>query len=190
MGADKPAVTAEGPFEIERKFLIRFPELAWLQREAECSEIRQTYLLADKGVRARVRMRSFPDRCEYSYTEKVKLTPLRRIEREREISREEYEQLLRRADPRRRTIHKRRFCLPYAGKLLEIDLFDFWDDRAFLEIELEDEDEPYELPPQLQVLREVTGDKRYSNAALAREIPNEDIEGLLAGLAAERTDEK
>ena len=180
---------AEGPFEIERKFLIRRPELSWLQQNADCSEIRQTYLQSPDGVRARVRMRRWEDRCVYTYTEKIKLSPLRRIEREREIDAEEYARLLRRADPARRTICKRRYCLPYAGKTLEIDLFDFWDDLALLEIELEDEDESYQIPPQLQVLREVSGDKRYSNAALAKQIPQEELERPFAGQAVERTDE-
>ena len=86
---DRPPA-AEGPFEIERKFLIRRPELAWLQKEADCSEIRQTYLQSPEGLRARVRMRQWPNRCVYTYTEKVKLSALRRIEREREIDAEEH----------------------------------------------------------------------------------------------------
>jgi hypothetical protein len=32
-------------FEIERKYLIRMPDPEWLAREAEATEIRQTYLL-------------------------------------------------------------------------------------------------------------------------------------------------
>jgi CYTH domain-containing protein len=37
-----------------------------------------------------------------------------------------------------------------------------------LEVELCTKDEAVELPPFIPITKEVTGDKRYSNAALAR----------------------
>ena len=56
-----------------------------------------------------------------------------------------------------------------------LDVYDFWSDRATAEIELSTEDEEAELPPCLQVIREVTADRRYKNAALAREVVFEEI---------------
>ena len=37
-------------FEIERKFLIRYPDLDWLNSAAERTEIEQTYLIAERPV--------------------------------------------------------------------------------------------------------------------------------------------
>jgi CYTH domain-containing protein len=55
-------------------------------------------------------------------------------------------------------------------------VFSFWDDRAFLEIELADEEEEFTLPAGLRLIREVTDDPRYTNAALSLAIPEESIE--------------
>ena len=41
-------------------------------------------------------------------------------------------------------------------------------DKAILEIELRDEDEEVRLPQEIRVLKEVTNDPEYKNAALAR----------------------
>ena len=53
------------------------------------------------------------------------------------------------------------------------DLYPFWEKQAVLEVELRDEDEGFQIPPELRILREVTGDPRYLNSSLAREIPDE-----------------
>ena len=84
--------------------------------------------------------------------------------------------MLRRADPSRQTIAKTRWVLPWRGQLFEIDIFPFWDDRALMEIELTEENQAVELPPQIRVLREVTGDRRYTNSSLSREILREPLE--------------
>ena len=165
------------PFEIERKFLIRMPDISWLSAMAECSQISQTYLVNDiAGTSERVRCRRSKNGVVYTHTKKTRITAIRRIEIEHEISREEYEQLLLRADPARRTIEKTRYCLRRNGLLYEIDVFPFWPDRAFLEVELTHEDQPLIWPEGVTCIREVTDDGRYTNSALARSIPWDDIE--------------
>lgn len=162
--------------EIERKFLIRMPDRALLDRIGECSEIEQTYLSPDaEGVRARIRRRSRNGESVYTLTTKSHLTDMTRIEIEREIGRAEYEKLLQQADPERRTIRKTRCCIPYEGQLFEIDLFPFWKKQAYLEIELEREDQPVRFPPYIELLREVTSEERYTNSSLAKEIPEEEL---------------
>ncbi len=163
-------------FEIERKYLIRYPSAELLGQCASRSDITQTYLAKRDGHGGeRVRKRVYADRTEYTHTEKRKITAIRREEREREIGREEYEALLQRADPERRTIEKTRYCLDHAGKLFEIDLYPFWRDRAVMEIELEGEEECVTLPEEIAIIREITQDKRYTNRAIAKEIPQEEI---------------
>ena len=75
------------------------------------------------------------------------------------------------ADPALRPIFKTRYAIPYKGRTAEVDLYDFWQDRATVEVELANENESAELPPYLRVIREVSDDKRYKNVNLARELP-------------------
>ena len=162
-------------FEIERKYLIRMPDRAWLEKEAEGTEITQTYLLSPPGTTERVRRRGRDSVYVCTHTTKTKLSDLRRIEEEEVITEEEYGRLLQRADPERRVIRKTRWCFRYEGQLFELDVFPFWDDRAYLEIELRDESQKVSLPPDLTIIREVTEDPRYTNAALSVKIPYDDI---------------
>ena len=100
-------------------------------------------------------------------------TAVTRIEREHEIPAAEFEALLSERDGALRTIEKTRYLVPFEGHTLEIDVFPFWNDRAFCECELQSEDEPLPLPDWLHVYREVTDDPRYTNRALARSVPDE-----------------
>ncbi len=161
-------------YEIERKFLIRRPEEAWLEKSAQGSDIIQTYLKTEaNGHSDRVRRREGKNGVVYTHTVKRRVSDLRREEQEREISEAEYRTLLQRADPERRTIRKRRYVLPYDGKDFEIDVYPFWQDKAVMEIELTDEMETVMLPPEIEIIKEVTGDRRYTNAALAKAIPED-----------------
>lgn len=159
-----------GPFEIERRYLIRRPDELWLDGAAERSEIVQTYLTGDDGATERVRMRRNGESTAYTHTIKHRVNDLRSVEIETEIEADEYAELLKRADPRRAAICKTRYCLTYCGQTFEIDLYPFWKDQALMEIELTDEGQAVSLPPGIELLREVSGDRRYSNASLAREL--------------------
>ena len=159
-------------YEIERKFLIRRPAAAWLEANCQGTDIIQTYLKAEApGYNERVRRREGKNGVVYTHTVKRRISDLRREEQEREISEGEYRALLQRADPERRSIEKRRYVLAYEGKEFEIDVYPFWQDRAVMEIELADEAETVKLPPEIEIIKEVTRDRRYTNAALAKEIP-------------------
>jgi len=150
--------------------------MEFLLAKAQQSHIIQTYLLREEtGCSARVRSRSTAGHTVYTCTVKKRISDMTRIEDEREISREEYEKLLLQADPHRQVIEKQRFVYEYMGQCFEIDVFPFWTDRALMEIELEKEDEAVLFPPEIEIVRELTGDKRYTNAAIARSIPDEQI---------------
>ena len=161
-------------FEIERKFLIAMPDEAFLEN-CDRSEITQTYLRGEENITERVRKRVYRDKCEYTHTVKRKLNDMRRVEDEREIDGNTCSELLERADPARRPIQKTRCCFSHGGKLWELDVFPFWENQAFLEIELTSEEEDFSLPPGIRLIREVTDDPRYTNAALSFEIPDEEI---------------
>jgi len=165
------------PLEIERKFLVRMPDPEILARLAlRRIGITQIYLTPGEysSVR-RLRLSRWDREEKRFFTEKLRLSDRTRIEREREITPAEWEELYAQRDETLHVIEKVRWCVPYAGHTLEIDVFPFWTDRAFCEAELTEEDEPLELPEWLEVVREVSADRRYTNYALAREIPREEL---------------
>ena len=157
--------------EIERKFLIVFPDESRLSAMEGCRvyEIEQVYLPATKGISERVRRVNDGHKTTYIHTVKKKLSALTRSEFEEEISAEVYARMSDGCDEK---ISKRRYRIPYGGRLLEIDIFPFWRTRAFCEVELEREEEKVVLPDFIEVIRDVSEDNRYSNHSLARELTN------------------
>lgn len=158
------------PLEIERKFLIEYPDIAWLESNPNCRriEIIQTYLKSAEGEEVRVRQRGSDGNYVYSLTTKRAVTGLKRVEIERRLTKEEYLTLLMEADTSMRSIRKNRYCLIYQGQYFEIDLYDFWQDRAIVELEVSHEGTKVVFPEQIKVIREVTDDPEYKNAHLAK----------------------
>ena len=158
------------PLEIERKYLIEYPDLAYLEGLPNCRrvDIVQTYLQSAPNVTARVRRRGRDGAYLYYHTIKQRITDVRRVEIERRIDEEEYARLLLEADPARHPIRKSRYCLMDRGQYFELDVFPFWKDQAVLEIELNDEHTPVVFPDCLKVIREVTGEPEFSTSNLAR----------------------
>lgn len=158
------------PMEIERKYLIEYPDLKWLESLPNCRkvDIIQTYLLSKEGEELRVRQRGENGSYIYYKTLKRKLSGLSRIEVEQRLSEGEYLRLLMEADPARRPIRKTRYCLSWENRYYEIDVYPFWTGRAIVEVELSDENESVSLPKKLKLIREVTDDDAYKNASLAK----------------------
>lgn len=158
------------PYEIERKFLIEYPDVSALEKLPNCQrvEIIQTYLTAPDGEECRVRQRGIDGNYVYYQTTKKKVTELKRVEVERRLSKDEYLRLLMQADPNYRPIRKTRYCLTFDNQYFEIDVYPFWKDKAILEIELADESAGIRFPAQVKVIEEVTDDDSYKNASLAR----------------------
>ncbi|MCQ2540568.1 MAG: AAA family ATPase [Acetatifactor sp.] len=158
------------PYEIERKFLIEYPELAYLESRSDCQkvEIIQTYLNAGPDEEARVRQRGADGSYIYFKTIKKKITETSRIEIEERLSQAEYLKNLMNADTNLHQIRKNRYCLTYEGQYFEIDIYPFWTDKAIVEIELLSEEEEIKMPEFLHVIKEVTDDVNYKNSSLAR----------------------
>lgn len=158
------------PYEIERKYLIKYPDIKWLEANPSCRliEIIQTYLNCDDGEEVRVRQRGCNGNYIYYQTIKRKVSDIKRVEIERRLSQSEYLELLMEADTTRTQIRKTRYCLTYENQYFEIDVYPFWHDQAIAEIELSDESAVIRFPKQIEVIREVTNDDSYKNAALSR----------------------
>ena len=164
------------PLEIERKFLIRRPAEELLQHYGTaCLELEQIYLTRrEKGESRRIRKSSCNGETRYHYNEKTRLSSIKRIEHEWELSEAEYATLQREADPDCAVIHKVRWLIPAGELTLEVDVFPFWQHQAFCEAELTDESQPVELPDWMELIREVTDEDGYTNHAMARQLPPED----------------
>jgi len=157
------------PYEIERKYLIEYPDIKWLESNPNCQriEIIQTYLNSAVGDEVRVRQRGIDGNYVYFQTIKKKLSELKRVEIERRLSQAEYLKLLMEADTTKRQIRKTRYCLTYENQYFEIDVYPFWNDKAIVEIELSDENAAITFPEQIKIIKEVTDDDSYKNSSLA-----------------------
>ena len=160
----------KAPLEIERKFLIRYPDIEKLKEmpDYRCVHIEQTYLESDDDFAGgRIRRITEGATVTYIYTFKEKISDLTRYEFEKAITREEYLQLLSHKTPDTITIEKDRHSFSYAGLTYELDIYSFWQDRATLEAEVDSEDTPIPIPPCVELIEEVTFDRRYRNSQLA-----------------------
>lgn len=158
--------------EIERKYLIEIPDIDILKAQPNynASEIEQMYISIDgsgeyKGDR--IRKRAFSDVTKYYQTHKEYISGMSKIEIEGEISEEEYKLLSKKKLPDSRVIRKVRHCFDFEGQVLELDIYEFWKDKATVEVELESEEQKVTLPEFIKVIKDVTDDKSYSNFALS-----------------------
>lgn len=154
-------------FEIERKFLIQ--RVKEIIPDETRWDIVQTYLTKNSPeIQRRVR-KITENECmiSYFYTEKKFLSSGVREENECEISEKEYNSLLREADKNLRDVIKTRRIFPYDGLKLEMDEYPFSEKCATVEAEIENITDKINFPDFIHVIKEVTGDSRYSNASLA-----------------------
>ena len=157
------------PFEIERKFLIEYPNIEWLESLSNVQkvEIIQTYLNSDNDDEVRIRQRGLDGNFTYTKTTKRKVSDIKRMEIEKRLTKDEYLKLLMDADTTKHQIRKTRYCMTYKNNYLEIDIYPFWKNQAILEVELSNENAEINLPNELKVITEVTNDNYYKNANLA-----------------------
>ena len=146
--------------EIERKFLVKGD-----YKKDALSETRivQAYLssVAERTVRIRIR----GEQAFITIKGKGNQSGTTRFEWEKEIPLDEAEDLLKICEPG--IIDKTRYLVRVGSHTFEVDEF-YGESKGLVlaEIELSDEDEKFEKPNWLG--EEVTGDKRYYNAALVK----------------------
>ncbi len=159
------------PIEIEKKYLIKMPDIDCLIKEyhANKSEILQTYLLSEHEEE-RVRQRGINGNYWYTNTIKIKINEEERLEQNETISKEEYLACLMRTDTSLKPIRKNRYNFVYKNQYFELDVYPSSYDVAVLEIELTNINSEVGLPPFINVIKDVTEDPRYKNAALAKDM--------------------
>lgn len=160
------------PSEIERKYLIEYPTKELLNGLdfSSKTEIIQTYLLSDnENTERRVRQRGTKQNgYNFYYTEKIPISNIERIEREKRISMKEYVNYLTESDTSLHQITKERYCFVYNNQYFEMDLYPYSNTYAIVEIELSNKDDEVEFPPFLKLIKEVTDDESYKNHTIAK----------------------
>lgn len=147
--------------EIERKFLVKGD---FLLEVASSQRIVQGYIcsLPDRTVRIRIRGEEGFLTIKGASDEKG----LRRYEFEQPIPLADAEELLKLCEPG--TIDKVRHLITNGKHTWEVDVFHGANEGLILaEIELADEDEPFDKPAWLG--NEVSGDRRYYNSMLTKQ---------------------
>ena len=165
----KAVIGIPKPLEIERKFLIKYPDIELMDSIDTCRRVpvTQAYLDTPEEGRFRIRRRGEGEDAVYIKTVKRKINDLTHIETEDYISEKEYYGYLEQKKYVHGVISKDRYCIALNSMYYELDVYPFFNDRATLEIELLSEDQPYVLPDFVKVIREVTFEKQYKNKYLA-----------------------
>lgn len=160
------------PYEIERKFLIKKPDLNKLINMPFCKKVNivQTYLKSDENEEIRIRQRGISGSYTYTWTKKIPVDNTTRIEIERRLTKDEYLDLLTKQDTNTIQIIKDRYCLCYKGQYFEIDIYPHLLDEAICEIELRNKNQKIEFPPFLKIIDEVTNDKEFKNSEIAKRL--------------------
>lgn len=161
--------------EIERKFLVETPEIPHNNIKRKL-DIIQTYLTeGENGSQRRVRKISENSSNKFIYTEKIFYSPVIRKETESEISEKKYNELLKQARTDCSAVIKKRICFDYLEQYFELDIYPFSDTLSILELELDSPAQEIKFPEYIRIIKEVSSDSRYSNAALctAGEFPTD-----------------
>lgn len=158
------------PLEIERKYVVQGFDPASLPEHAQPVHIVQQYLggMASDTVE-RVRARGQNGSYTYYHTIKSIVRDGVRTETERQIDRDAYEDLLKRADGTCFPVDKTRYCFVWENQYFELDCFNSPPGLMLLEIELTHEHQTVTLPPFLEgKVTDVTGMPHYDNFAIAQ----------------------
>lgn len=147
------------PKEIERKFLVASDN--WQKKATSGRRMRQAIIFSEGNRSLRIRA---IDGKKARLTLKIGINGISRHEFEYEVPLSDAEELLELAHGR--AIIKTRYEVPHGKHVWEIDVYE-GDLKGLVvaEVEMKSEDEKPDLPSWLG--REVTGDRRFSNQALA-----------------------
>ena len=155
------------PITEERKYIVKVN--GGNIPNAVDSEIWQTYLVSEPGSEVRLRRREWDKgKLINVHTTKRRINETEEIETERQVSNALSESLRAQADPYRHTIHKKRTTFIYEGQYFELDEYlDRLQGLVILETKGMTEGETVKLPENIEIVKDITGDKNYYNYNLS-----------------------
>ena len=157
------------PMMGKHKYLIEMPDVCDIIRRyrAVTMNMMQTYLMPTvPNVERRIRQQRNGNEYLYFYTEKHVMPDGSKWVTERAIPEKQYVNCLMESDNTMHSVRKVKYRFIHQGHRMEIDVYPFCQDRAIL-FAYSDGDSA-DLPPDVKVLREVTGDPEYKNRTLAQ----------------------
>ena len=156
------------PMVRKRKYLISMPDMENLaERDAVVPiDMVQTYLcMTNPCTERRVRRQKHGGEYMYFYTEKHIRPDGTKWDTEKPITEKDYNRYLLEADPELQSVDKTKYRFVYDSCRFEIDVYPFSADKAVM-FRYSENDEAA-IPPEIRVIREVTGDPDYKNKQLA-----------------------
>lgn len=156
------------PMVRKRKYLISMPDMENLAERYAVVPIDmvQTYLcMTNPCIERRVRRQKHGGEYMYFYTEKHIRPDGTKWDTEKPITEKDYNRYLLEADPELQSVDKTKYRFVYDSCRFEIDVYPFSADKAVM-FRYSENDEAA-IPPEIRVIREVTGDPDYKNKQLA-----------------------
>ena len=157
------------PMTEKRKFLINLPDMAAFSAkyDAVAAEMDQIYLrVTNANIERRVRRQKSGGEYLYFFTEKHFMPDGTKWDTEQPIPKKTYDRYLLERDDSLNTVHKTKYRFIYDSCRYAIDVYPFDSTKAIL-FRYTSDDKP-DLPEEIKVIREVTGDLTYKNKQLAR----------------------
>ena len=151
----------------KKKYLVAMPDCASLEKllGAAPAEMMQTYLVpVRQDTERRIRQQKTGSGYLYFYTEKRIAPDGTRWVTEKPISEKEYVAYLMEADVSLHSVIKQKYSFTYEKRRMELDVYPFCSDKAILFAYGADSGR---LPPEIKILKDVTGEAEYKNRALA-----------------------
>ena len=159
------------PMDKKHKYLIAMPDMNQLivNYGAVPFEMTQDYLvITNPNIERRVRKQKNGSDYLYFYTEKHRMPDGGVWDTERPISSKEYKKYLLEADLELQPVHKVKYRFNRGAQRFEIDVYPFSAERAVMFAYGGSDEAEVEIPPEIEILKEVTGDLEYKNKTLAR----------------------
>ena len=152
----------------KRKYLISMPDVNLItdKYNAAAVDMMQTYLVQTSAqAQRRIRKQNGGTEELYFYTEKRIADDGSRWMTEKPISKKDYTAYLVESDPELHPVSKTKYTFAYEGHRMAVDIYPFSSDKAVLFVYGGDD---AAIPPEFEVIRNVTGDPEYKNKQLAK----------------------
>lgn len=149
----------------KRKFLVKNIEM--FPPRYQDFDVQHDYIISsDSQIQSRIRKRGQKGCYTYTLTERRENYG-EKMELLRQITKREYEVLLKQCDPNHHSIHKTRRCFHWQGHYFQLDIFKepctpLCQDLLLLETYTTQTSGNLELPEFMQIIEEVTNDYQYS----------------------------
>ena len=159
------------PMDKKHKYLIAMPDMNQLvvNYGAVPFEMTQDYLvMTNPNIERRLRKQKNGSDYLYFYTEKHRMPDGAMWDTERPISSKEYKKYLLEAEMELQPVHKVKYRFNRGSQRFEIDVYPFSAERAVMFAYAGSDEAEVTPPPEITILKEVTGDPEYKNKTLAK----------------------